>query len=470
MNFPTLHSLYGHKGLRLLFSVFAGLIIWLMPLAGTTPLSHKTLAFFITIFLLYLTEALPLALTSLAIAPLAILLQLASLKSILIPYSSNTVFLLIGAFIMAAAMLETGLAKRLTYLILHYAGTSTRQITLGITAANILLGFLIPSTTARTAILMPPCLSLIGLFPEEKSRRFGANLLLTLALPCSIVSAGIYTGTISNPVVNAFLGMAKLTPVSYTEWLVLGFVPTILMVMLTWLLIQKLFPPEEKQVPGGKAFVDQKLAEMGSMTYDQRYTLIVFLIAIFFWFTGSLFQVAASTVCVTGALLLLLPEVGVLDWKTACSHINGNVLLIAGGGMALGTLLMENGTAAYLADQVMLYGRLDQLSPYVFLFVLLLLTQLFHVFFVGTTVMITALLPMVIPICQQIGIDPKTTAVLVGMLCSGYPLLMVYCTTPNILVQGTGKVAVHDFPKIGLPVSLIAVFVYLGYAILMGFY
>jgi len=470
MIFSALASLYRHKGLRLLFSIIAGLAIWLMPLTGTTPLSHRTLAFFVTIFLLYLTEALPLALTSLAIAPLAILLQLASLKDILVPYSSNTVFLLTGAFIMAAGMLETGLARRLTYLILYYIGTSTRQITLGIIAANVLLGFLIPSTTARTAILMPPCLSLIGLFPEEKSHRFGANLLLTLALPCSIVSAGIYTGTVSNPVVNAFLGMADLPSVTYTEWLSLGFIPTMVMVLLTWLFIQKLFPPEEKQVPGGKAFVEQKLAEMGPMSYAQRYTLIVFLIAIFFWFTGSLFHVAASTVCVTGALLLLLPEIGVLDWKTASKHINGNVLLIAGGGMALGILLMANGTAAYLADQVMQYGRLDQLSPFVLLFALLLLTQLFHVFFVGTTVMITALLPMVIPICRQVGIDPKTTAVLVGMLCSGYPLLMVYCTTPNILVQGTGKVAVHDFPKIGLPISIIAVFVYLGYAVLMGFY
>lgn len=93
---------------------------------------------------------------------------------------------------------------------------------------------------------------------------------------------------------------------------------------------------------------------MGPMDVRQKKVLGVFLVTIFFWMTGEWFHLDTTTVCLAGAMLLLLPKVEVLDWRTVISHLNYNVLFIAGGGLSLGNLLLKNGTAAWLANCIFL--------------------------------------------------------------------------------------------------------------------
>ena len=443
--------------LGLLLALTAGFL----PLDGLTPAGQKTLALFLFIFILFLTEALPLAVTTLLVIPLASLLHLASLKDLLQPFGSSVVFLLLGGFILAGAILQSGLAKRLTFLVLLRIGATTRRITLGIVLANVMLAFLIPSTTARAAILLPPCLSLIELFRDQPCRKFAANLLLTLTTTCSTISAGILTGTITNPVVNEFLEQQDLPAFSYLEWLQLGFFPALLLTLGSWTLIQACYPPESPLVPGGKQYLRTELEKMGPMDRRQKKVLLVFLLAIFFWMTGDFFQIDAATTCLASALLLLLPGVDGLSWKEAASHINYDILLVAGGGISLGNLLMENGTAAWLANRAFACFSLQEASPLLFLTVILLLCQFLHVFFVGTTVMGTTLIPIVLALSSRAGFPPRLAALEAGMIISGYPVLMFYCTTPSILVHGTGKLPADAFLRTGIPISFLACLVYL---------
>lgn len=443
--------------LGLLLALTAGFL----PLDGLTPAGQKTLALFLFIFILFLTEALPLAVTTLLVIPLASLLRLASLKDLLQPFGSSVVFLLLGGFILAGAILQSGLAKRLTFLVLLRIGATTRRITLGIVLANVMLAFLIPSTTARAAILLPPCLSLIELFQDQPCRKFAANLLLTLTTTCSTISAGILTGTITNPVVNEFLEQQDLPAFSYLEWLQLGFFPALLLTLGSWALIQACYPPESPLVPGGKQYLRTELEKMGPMDRRQKKVLLVFLLAIFFWMTGDFFQIDAATTCLASALLLLLPGVDGLSWKEAASHINYDILLVAGGGISLGNLLMENGTAAWLANRAFACFSLQEASPLLFLTVILLLCQFLHVFFVGTTVMGTTLIPIVLALSSRAGFPPRLAALEAGMIISGGPVLMFYCTTPSILVHGTGKLPADAFLRTGIPISFLACLVYL---------
>lgn len=443
--------------LGLLLALTAGFL----PLDGLTPAGQKTLALFLFIFILFLTEALPLAVTTLLVIPLASLLRLASLKDLLQPFGSSVVFLLLGGFILAGAILQSGLAKRLTFLVLLRIGATTRRITLGIVLANVMLAFLIPSTTARAAILLPPCLSRIELFQDQPCRKFAANLLLTLTTTCSTISAGILTGTITNPVVNEFLEQQELPAFSYLEWLQLGFFPALLLTLGSWALIQACYPPESPLVPGGKQYLRTELEKMGPMDRRQKKVLLVFLLAIFFWMTGDFFQIDAATTCLASALLLLLPGVDGLSWKEAASHINYDILLVAGGGISLGNLLMENGTAAWLANRAFACFSLQEASPLLFLTVILLLCQFLHVFFVGTTVMGTTLIPIVLALSSRAGFPPRLAALEAGMIISGCPVLMFYCTTSSILVHGTGKLPADAFLRTGIPISFLACLVYL---------
>lgn len=441
-------------------AVLLALLVDWLPLPGLEPLGQRTLAFFVFIFILYLTEALPLAVSSLLVVPLASLLRLAPLKDLLSPFASSVVFLLLGSFILAQAMLQSNLAKRLAYLILLRMGSSTHRLILGIVFTNILLAFLIPSTTARVSILLPPCLSILELYKGSPNSRFATNLLLTLATTCSTISAGILTATVTNPVVNEYLPQFSLPIVSYLDWLQLGFLPALLLTFFSWFLIQKLYPPETASLPGGEEFLRQELAALGPMDARQKKVLAVFLATIFFWMTGEWFHLDATTVCLAGALLLLLPGMDVLDWRTVCPRLNYDILFIAGGGLSLGNLLLKNGAATWLATTIFSRLPLQQLSPVIILFCLFFFCQFLHVFFVGTTVMCTALLPIVLFLSQGVGLPPRLTALEAGMVISGYPVLMFYCTTSSLLVCSTGRVPSSAFIRTGLPISLLVCVVY----------
>jgi anion transporter len=428
---------------------------------GLTPEGQKALALFAGIFVLYLTEAIPLAVTSLMVVPAAVLMKIATVKVALDGFSSSSTYLIVGAFILATAMVKTRLAERITYVVLSKIGCSPRRITLGVTIANIILAFLVPSSTARTAILLPVCLGMIKLFSGEGRSRFAVNLLLTLAFTNATISAGILTATVPNPVTIEFLAKAGGPAVTYFDWLLYGFPPALLMTFLTWWFLQRVYPPET----GGEAshaeqMIRSDLARMGPMNPSEWRALSVFVLVIALWATQTWTGFDTTVVCLAGGCLLFLPKFGVIEWSDANKGISWQVVLVCGGGVSLGDILMRTGAAKWLAVSIFQMLGLAGASTLVILIVVMLIIQYFHLIFVGTTAMTTAFLPIVLAMAQTAHINPLVLALPAGMIIGGYPLLMFYNTLPNILIYGTGKLTVMDFPRAGIVLCAAACLLY----------
>lgn len=442
-------------------AVIAALVVYFMQTpAGLSPVGQKALALFAGIFVLYLTESIPLPITSLAVVPLAVLLKIVTPKDALAGFASTSVYLLVGAFVLAAAMVKSRLADRLTYQIMKAVGTSTFRITIGITLANIVLAFLVPSTTARTAILLPVCLGIINVFGKEGRTNFAVNLLLTLSFTNATISAGILTATVPNPVTVDFIAKASNHVVTFGEWFTYGFPPALVMTVLTWWVIQKLFPPEVKQIPGGDNYVKEKLAELGSLSGNEKRALLVFLLVVVLWVTGGMTKINTTIACLVGVVLLFLPKIGFLNWKETEKAVSWQIVLVAGGGISLGGMLMKTGAAKWLAVTIFKTLGLSSLSTIMMLVVLMFIIQYMHLLFVGTTAMATAFLPIVLGLAQVANVNPAFFALPAGMIIGGYPLIMFYNTLPNILIYGTGKLTVGDFPKVGFILCTIACLLY----------
>ena len=437
------------------------LAVWFMPkLPGLSVVGQKALSLFAGVFVLYLTEAIPLPITSLLIVPAAVLMGVVNLKTALEGFASSSVYLIVGAFLLATAMVKTKLAERITFKILECIGGSARNITLGVMLANICLAFLVPSSTARTAILLPVCISIIDLFKTEGRSRFAINLLLTLAFTNATIGAGILTATVPNPVTIDFIVKAGGPLISYTDWLLYGFPPALLMTVITWGFIQWVYKPEQAEVPGGIDYIRNKLGSMGAMSSAEWRALSVFVLVVVLWATGKWTKIDPTTACLAVSGLFFLPKFGVLDWNDANKGISWQIILIAGGGISLGDILMKTGAAKWLAVTIFNALGLAGSSILVILIVLMLIIQYMHLLFVGTTAMATAFIPIVLAMAQSANIPPMVLALPAGMIIGGYPLLMFYNTLPNILVYGTGKMRVEDFPKVGVVVCAIGCIVY----------
>lgn len=181
-------------------------------------------------------------------------------------FSSSSAYLLVGAFIMAVALTKTRLAERITFLILKVTGSSVRNLTLGVTIANIVLAFFIPSSTPRVAILLPICLNLIALFKEEGRTKFAVNLLFTMSFTNSTISGGILTANLPNPITVEFIHNASGQVISYLDFLIVGFPPALIMTFITWLYLQFAYPPEQSHIPGGEKLIKESLEGMGKMS------------------------------------------------------------------------------------------------------------------------------------------------------------------------------------------------------------
>jgi anion transporter len=428
---------------------------------GLSVEGHKALALFGGIFVLYLTEAIPLAITSLMVVPAAVLAGIVPLRTALDGFSSSSVYLILGAFILATAMVKTRLAERVTYMVLARTGTAPTRITLGVTIVNVILAFLVPSTTARTAILLPVCLSIIGLFRTGGRSKFAINLLLTLAFTNATISAGVLTATVPNPVTVEFLVKAGGPTITYIEWLLYGFPPAAIMTLLTWWFIQRVFPPEIDTSSGAVARVTEEgLRAMGPVTPAEWRALAIFILVTLLWATQNLTRLDTTVVCLAGACLLFLPKLGVIDWNDANKGISWQIILVAGGGISLGEILMKTGAANWLATSIFAALGLHGTSTLVVLIVVMLIVQYLHLIFVGTTAMATALLPIILALAQTGGISPAVLALPAGMIIGGYPLLMFYNTLPNIIVYGTGELRVEDFPRVGFVLCTAACLLY----------
>lgn len=428
--------------------------------AELSAAGHKALALFSGIFVLYLTEAIPLAITSIIIVPAAVLMNITNTNAALSGFGSSSVYLIFGAFLLAAGMVKSRLAERITYLVMRFVGDSASNILMGVTLANIVLAFLVPSTTARTAILLPVCLSIIEVFRADGKSNFAKALLLILTFTNSTISAGIMTATVPNPITIEFINKASGVAITYGQWFMYGFPPALLMTFITLYYVRWVYKPEVERVPNGISHVRETLAELGPLNPDEKRALVVFAAVVTLWMTGGWTKIDPTIACLACASLLFVPKIGFLTWNDANKATSWQILLVTGGGISLGDMLVKTGGAKWLAVTIFNTLGLGQLSVIATLIMVMIIVQYLHLVFVATTPMATGLIPIVIGIAGVVNIDPLILALPAGMIIGGYPLLMFYNTSPSILVYGTGKLAVEDFPRVGFVLCGIACAVY----------
>lgn len=458
------------KLIGFVFAILSLIFILLdKSIVGMSGEGQRCLALFIMFFFLYSFEVMDAALISLSIIPLLVIFRVVDVGSALTGFSSSSTYLIVGAFIISAAMLKSRLGNRITYCILKLVGTKATNISLGIMLVSIIMSFLIPSSTARTAMLLPICLSIIEKYQGNKAEKtkFGANLMMTLCCTNSAASAGILTATITNPMAVQYIEKATGVSVSYKDWMMWGGPPALICMVIAWIIIQIIFRPEKKEMENGSSYVREELARMGRVSVDEIKVIIVLAAAMLLWFLGDLFNIDSCTVCLAAACLLCIPVIGVIKWEDCKKDISINVMFVVSGGISLGAAMYQTGTAKWLAETIFKAFSLDQLSVGIIILLIIVILQFMHAFFAGTATMANVFFPVVVGIASVANISVMALILISGFIIGGYPIIMFYSTTPNILCYETGHLAAGDFLKFG---TILSIFVCIVYGLCIVYY
>lgn len=442
------------------FAVAIG--IWLAPIpAGLTPEAWHLFAIFISAIIAVLDGAYPL-LTSTMLAVAAVVLT-----GTLTParafegFSSPTVLLVVIAFMVAQAVVKSGLGRRISLFMVSLFGRSSLGLAYSIVLTDALIAPAFPSNTARGGVLFPIVLSVSegsGSKPDdEKGRRLGGYLMFCAMASLAVSSALWMTATSSNPIGIQIARDAGVN-IDFAKWIMTSSVPALCaLIALPWL-VSKLFPPGVGETPDAPRASREELRKLGSLSRDEWVTAIVFVIMVAFWVFGEPLKLSTTIVAFAGLGVLL--ALSVLTLKD-----------IALMGDTLATFL-------WLAVLFALSGQLNQLGfmtwagqllasllhglSWPLLYVSLVAIYVFvHYMFVSQSAQVLALLSVFLTVGIAGGVPAPLMAFSLLFASSYFSVITPQGGSQNIIFVGAGYLKQAELYKVGLLTTLFFMLVFL---------
>jgi len=457
--------------------VFFGL--WLAPL-GLAADTQAMAAIMGLVIALWLTEALPIAVTAVLGPMLAIVLGVAPARQALAPFSDPIIFLFIGSFMLAQAMFVHGVDRRIAYtaLALPAVGTSPFRILLMYASVCACLSMWI-SNTATTAMMFPIGLSIIAHLArgarghQDQVRRYAMAMMLLTSFAASVGGMGTPVGTPPN--LNGIGMLEKIvgTKITFFAWMAIGL--PVVALLFVYLLLQFYFTSVRGMpaVEGGTALVRSELATLGGITRGQRNVLIAFGVTVLLWVLPGFFALAGQEqspfarryaeampegiAAMVGALLLFMLPV---DWKARrftitwdeAVKIDWGIVLLYGGGLAVGELAFSTGLARALGEGITSWlPTQSTLSLTVlFTFAAIVVSEA-----ASNTASANMIIPIAIAVSQSAGVRP-IEPVLGATLGASMGFMMPISTPPNAIIYSSGYVPIGQMMRHGIWLDLVA--------------
>ncbi|MGH9675221.1 MAG: DASS family sodium-coupled anion symporter, partial [Bryobacteraceae bacterium] len=276
------------------------------------------------------------------------------LQQSLAGYADPTVWLVMAAFFISRALLNTGLARRISLIFVRLFGRTSIGGCYALAASDMTLAAIIPSNAARSGGVILPLVrsisELYGSLPGPTAARLGTFLMLSVYQGICVTAAMFFTGQASNPLAAQLAGQAGYT-VTWSSWLVAGIVPGLCSLILIPLLVMRLSPPEIRRTPEAARFAAGELEKMGPMSAHERILALVFVSVCAMWVTSGIHGIDITVTALLGSVVLLIA--GVLRWEDVKSEKAAwDIFIWYGGLVRLGKALGETGAPTELAEAV----------------------------------------------------------------------------------------------------------------------
>ena len=451
----------------------------------------------------WVTEAIPIPVTSLLPIVLFPATGVTTVGGATAPYADPIVFLLLGGFLIALAIERWNLHHRLSLVIISAVGTSANRLILGFMAATGFLSMWI-SNTATAMMMVPIAAAVIVELTAVGSRRtppldredivepndplapegqllhrldddpfelpntsFGLALMLAVAYGASIGGSATLIGSPPNAVLAGVAEANLGVEIGFLEWMLVGVPLAAVFLAITWVLLVALLRPTVDPQPGRADVVDRQLRELGAMTTGERRVLAVFGLVAGGWVLRPFvlepyLPVTDAMIAVAGGILVFLVPVDgerLLDWEYT-SRVPWGVLLLLGAGFSIARGFQTSGLDEVVAEAIAALG-VTELATMVLLVttVVVLLTNV-----TSNTATASLFMPITLSIGLAIGVTPLTLMATAAFAAS-FAFVLPVAAAPNAIVFGSGYMTIPEMAKVGIVISLPAILVISAFAI-----
>ncbi len=241
--------------LLLAFASMAAIVLLVPDIAGLKPAGKAALSVAVFAIIVWVTQAVDDALSGLLIVFCLAMLKATSLTDAFSGYANTALWLIVIGFIMAASMEKSGLSKRIALYLVNAAGGSASRIYWAVAAVMAVLSFLVPSITARTLLMLPIILGIGKAFDAKPGQsNIVKALIFIVAMSGTMMSIGILTAHVGNPITVGLIQTATKKTISWSEWFRAGGIPAFSLAFISIFFIKAMWPPEIKSLGNGQEY------------------------------------------------------------------------------------------------------------------------------------------------------------------------------------------------------------------------
>lgn len=459
--------------LALAVGLAAAVYAW--PLPGIAESGRRLTSVLLVVVTLWLSEALPLAVTALLGPALAVVVGAAPARQAFAAFGNPILMLFIGSFLLAGVTFKYRLNERIAYRVLSIPAVGSDPIRafilLALTTAGLSAWM---SNVAVTAMMLPIAQSVLVAICGERAappRVLAAAFVLVVTYSASV--GGLFTpvGTPPNLIGIGLIQQTTGHRIGFGEWVVDVFPVTftVLLVMVAYLIWQ--FRGEAAALTYDRRQMEVRYAALGPWRSVERRVLVALVVTALLWITPAVLSLVApaasellerhlpeSVVPVLVAAVLFWLPVGdgsprrVLDLDDL-GGIDWPVVVLFGGGMCLGQLMMDTGVAAALGTLLASYVPAGHGSLLVFMFGLLAII-------VSETTSNTASANMVVPVVMAVGSQAGADAVRLGLAATvacTFGFMLPVSTPTNAMAYSTGYVSQRQMIRYGALLDVVGI-------------
>ncbi len=432
--------------IKFIISLALGILVMLLPRPETlTPEGHRLLALLTTIVFLWVSEAVPIGATALLSGAGLIFLKIQPAQAAWAPFASPAVMFVLMIIMFGVVLNEVGLANRIMYNLLKFAGTKIKRLSLILAVGCTITSSVFHDATITVIMVFAfvPVFMSMGLKPGQ-GHRLPMFFMLLIPLAASAGGFGTLLGGGRNPlaleVLNKFSG--GTISVGFLEYIFIQFPICVITAVATWAVLWVLLRPQEKELEG------VELSDPGPMKGAEIGVLVVFIMTFVLWFMGDLTGWHYSVPAAFAILGFCGP--GWITFRTICDKFPWESWIVFGAGVSLGVAMLDSGAGRYLAEVCLplLDGKPEFVVYYGMSFFGSFLSSL-----MSNSAAVALMLPITLPMAELMEMSPKSVAMMAPMTTS-FIMLVIGCP-PTIIAYSTGYFSQVDFMKIAIPWCLV---------------
>lgn len=434
----------------------------LLGFEGFVRINYAMLAIFIASIVLWVTEAIPNYLTSLIVILATVLTHITTEKEAYAQLGHPVMWLNILSFVLASMMVKTQVAKRFALWFVLRFGKNSAGIIFSFIVINVVLSAFISATTAKATILLPIFMVVAAIYGAQEGKRnnFGRNIVLQNLFQINMGAAGFLTGSGANLLAASLIaGAVGGFDITFSGWFAAAFPLAMLLIFIGWFVGSKIFFPISKeedkpQIQGGMEYLRRELDAMGKVKTDEIKAVILFCSVLGLWATSEMHGIAPTTVAFLGAVIALLPKIGIVKWNDI--DIPWHLMMFSAGAYTLGAGLTVTDLPATMVNALFSVIGVSSSTPFWVLYLILTGMMLFSaLFFQSKTMRALIFVPIAVGVANEFGYPVMSLAFPVALLIE-HVYTLPFNSKPAAVLYTTNQYSIPDTFKFGFTMMCIA--------------